>query len=200
MIKRAVCADCERPLKTCLCDVMVTMGCPYRIVILQDVKEAKHALSSAPLLEKSIEGADRFVGEHFDPHEIFGSAWREETLLVFPSDGALTTEQVVSINFKNIILLDGTWRKVTRLMHLNPWLSELRCMAIQPDMASQYKIRKSPRDDGLSTIEAAVAALNALSPEQDYSAILPAFYKMIDLQIDAMGLATYQKNYPPESH
>jgi DTW domain-containing protein YfiP len=72
-------------------------------------------------------------------------------------------------------------------------------MAIQPDMASQYKIRKSPRDDGLSTIEAAVAALNALSPEQDYSAILPAFHKMIDLQIDAMGPATYQKNYPPES-
>jgi DTW domain-containing protein YfiP len=199
MIKRAVCVDCERPLKTCLCDVMVTMACPYRIVILQDVKEAKHALSSAPLLEKSIEGAARFVGEHFDPHEIFGSAWREETLLVFPSDGALTAEQAVSINFKNIILLDGTWRKVTRLMHLNPWLSELRCMAIQPDMASQYKIRKSPRVDGLSTIEAAVAALNALSPEQDYSAILPAFYKMIDLQIDAMGPATYQKNYPPES-
>lgn len=195
MVKRAVCSRCERPLKTCLCDVMVLMSCPYRIVILQDVKEAKHALSSAPILEKSIEGAFRVVGEHFDPDELLGTAWREDTLLVFPSENALTIEQVISRTFKNIILLDGTWRKVARLMHLNPWLSELPCMAIQPEMASQYKIRKSPREDGLSTIEAAVAVLNGVSPEQDYSAILPAFYKMIDLQIEAMGPATYQKNY-----
>ena len=195
MIKRAVCADCERPLKTCLCDVIVTMSCPYRIVILQDVKEAKHALSSAPILEKSIEGAVCIVGEHFDPDELLGAAWREDTLLVFPSEDALTIEKVICRNFKNIILLDGTWRKVARLIHLNPWLSELPCMAIQPEMASQYKIRKSPREDGLSTIEAAVAVLNGVSPEQDYSAILPAFYKMIDLQIEAMGPATYQKNY-----
>ena len=195
MIKRAVCADCERPLKTCLCDVIVTMSCSYRVVILQDVKEAKHALSSAPILEKSIEGAVCIVGEHFDPDELLGAAWREDALLVFPSEDALTIEKVICRNFKNIILLDGTWRKVARLIHLNPWLSELPCMAIQPEMASQYKIRKSPREDGLSTIEAAVAVLNGVSPEQDYSAILPAFYKMIDLQIEAMGLATYQKNY-----
>lgn len=196
MTKRAACEDCERPLKTCLCDVMVRMSCAYRIVILQDVKEAKHALSSAPLLEKSIEGAARIVGEYFDPIEIFGLAWREDTLLVFPSVGALSSEQAENMNFKNIILLDGTWRKVARLMHLNPWLSELSCLAIQPKMASQYKIRKSPRGDGLSTIEAAVAALNGLVPESDYTAILPAFYKMIDLQIEAMGAETYQKNYP----
>jgi DTW domain-containing protein YfiP len=195
MIKRAVCADCERPLKTCLCDVIVTMSCSYRVVILQDVKEAKHALSSAPILEKSIEGAVCIVGEHFDPDELLGAAWREDALLVFPSEDALTIEKVICRNFKNIILLDGTWRKVARLIHLNPWLSELPCMAIQPEMASQYKIRKSPREDGLSTIEAAVAVLNGVSPEQDYSAILPAFYKMIDLQIESMGPATYQKNY-----
>ncbi|MBU0536857.1 MAG: DTW domain-containing protein [Gammaproteobacteria bacterium] len=195
MVKRAVCSRCERPLKTCLCDVIVTMSCPYRVVILQDVKEAKHALSSAPILEKSIAGAIRIVGDHFDPDALVGPTWREDTLLVFPSDDVLTTELVLSKKFKNLILLDGTWRKVARLIHLNPWLSELPCMAIQSEMASQYKIRKSPREDGLSTIEAAVAALNGLSPEQDYSAILPAFYKMIDLQIEAMGPVTYQKNY-----
>ena len=75
------------------------------------------------------------------------------------------------------------------------WLRDLPCIAIQAEIASQYKIRKSPRVDGLSTIEAAVAALNSLLPDQDYSAILPAFFKMVDLQIEAMGSATYQKNY-----
>ncbi|MBQ0760148.1 MAG: DTW domain-containing protein [Zhongshania sp.] len=196
MTKRAACADCERPLKTCLCDVLVSMACPYRVVILQDEKEARHALSSAPILEKSIVGAVRLVGEYFDPLSILGPDWRAETVLVFPAENAVTADQLERKNFKNIILLDGTWRKVARLMYLNSWLAELPCVAIQATMTSQYKIRKSPRQDGLSTIEAAVTALNGLVPESDYSAILPAFYKMIDLQIEAMGAETYQKNYP----
>ena len=165
-------------------------------VILQDEKEAKHALSSAPILEKSIVGAVRLVGEYFDPLSILGPDWRAETVLVFPAENAVTADQLESKNIKNIILLDGTWRKVARLMYLNSWLAEVPCVAIQATKTSQYKIRKSPRQDGLSTIEAAVAALNGLVSESDYSAILPAFYKMIDLQIEAMGAETYQKNYP----
>lgn len=195
MVKRAVCKGCDRPLKTCLCDALVTMTCPYRLIILQDVKEAKHALSSAPILEKSIAGAVRVVGDDFDPTVILGQAWQEESVLVFPSERAITADQLVGKNIKNLVLLDGTWRKVARLIHLNPWLRDLPCIAIQAEIASQYKIRKSPRVDGLSTIEAAVAALNSLLPDQDYSAILPAFFKMVDLQIEAMGSATYQKNY-----
>tara|TARA_R110001592_G_scaffold63585_7_gene194891 strand:+ start:5504 stop:6025 length:522 start_codon:yes stop_codon:yes gene_type:complete len=171
------------------------MTCPYRLIILQDVKEAKHALSSAPILEKSIAGAVRVVGDDFDPTVILGQAWQEESVLVFPSERAITADQLVGKNIKNLVLLDGTWRKVARLIHLNPWLRDLPCIAIQAEIASQYKIRKSPRVDGLSTIEAAVAALNSLLPDQDYSAILPAFFKMVDLQIEAMGSATYQKNY-----
>jgi DTW domain-containing protein YfiP len=196
MVNRVVCEGCDRPRKTCLCDTLVTMTCPYRLIILQDVKEAKHALSSAPILEKSIAGAVRVVGDFFDPAVIMGQAWQEESVLVFPSERAITADKLGSENIKNIILLDGTWRKVARLIHLNPWLKDLPCIAIQAEMASQYKIRKSPRVDGLSTIEAAVAALNSLLPDRDYSAILPAFLKMVDLQIEAMGPATYQKNYP----
>ncbi|CAA0110378.1 Uncharacterised protein [Zhongshania aliphaticivorans] len=196
MGKRVICPRCERPLKTCLCDVLVTMSCePYKVFILQDVKEAKHALSSAPLLEKSLVGARRVVGETFDPDSLFDRAWQENTLLVFPSENALAANEISSAKFKNIILLDGTWRKVARLMHLNPWLKTLPHMALDIEEISQYKIRKSPRADGLSTIEAAVTALNGLLPGQDYSVILPAFYKMIDFQIQAMGELTYQKNY-----
>jgi DTW domain-containing protein YfiP len=196
MVKRAVCEGCERPLKTCLCDTLVTMTCPYRLIILQDLKEAKHALSSAPILEKSIAGAVRMVGEDFDPAVIIGQAWQQESVLVFPAERAITADQFAGKNIKNLILLDGTWRKVARLVHLNPWLTALPCIAVHAEMASQYKIRKSPRADGLATIEAAVAVLNSLLPDQDYSAILPAFFKMVDLQIEAMGPTTYKKNYP----
>lgn len=193
--KRSYCPNCQRPQTTCLCDALVQLDCNYRLIILQDPGEAKHALSSAPILERSVRGAQLIVAETFDPEKLLGPDWLNHSLLVFPGEQAISTQQASGQAFKNLILLDGTWRKVTRMLHVNPWLQQLPCLAIDAQHASQYKIRKSPRADGLSTIEAAAYVLNELHGEQDFSPILKAFEKMIDLQIDAMGEATFNKNY-----
>lgn len=195
MSKRSICSDCERPIKTCLCSEIVQLSCDYQLIILQDPKEAKHALSSAPILAKSIIGSRLIIGEQFDPIQILGKNWQQESLLVFPSENSLNSEQAQQQKFKYIILLDGTWRKVSRLLHLNPWLNELTSISIRASSASKYTIRKSPRDDGLSTIEAAACILNDLHNSQNYTSILGAFYKMVNLQIQAMGKDTFQKNY-----
>ncbi len=195
MSKRATCPHCERPQTTCICDALVTMDCAYQIIILQDPTEAKHALSSAPILAKSILNTKLLIGEVFDPEMIIGADWRSRSLLVFPTENSVSAESARASQLNTIILLDGTWKKARRLMHLNPWLRELPTFALQPDQPSSYKIRKSPRADGLSTIEAAVCVLNELQPDKEFSGILAAFHKMIDLQIAAMGPETFKRNY-----
>ena len=196
MATRPHCNVCNRPQKTCLCDVLVSLSSRFKLIILQDPKEAQHALSSAPILQRSIQGSRLVVGEHFQPEELLGKDWRNRCLLVFPGDNALSNEQAKQRRFSHLLLLDGSWRKVARLLHVNPWLRELPCLAIKPSIPSQYRIRKSPRSDGLSTIEAAVAALNNLDDSSDFTPILGAFERMIDYQIAAMGDATFQQNYP----
>lgn len=198
MSKRPLCIDCQRPIKTCLCADIVQLSCDYQLIILQDPKEAKHALSSAPILAKSITEARLIIADQFDPIALLGENWQQESLLVFPSDNSLNGQQAKKLKFKYLILLDGTWRKVTRLLHLNPWLTQIPSIAIASSNASEYLIRKSPRSDGLSTIEAAESILNSLHTEKDFSPILGAFRKMIDLQIIAMGEQTFKSNYPNE--
>lgn len=195
MSKRPICPNCERPVKTCLCSELVHLQCNYQVIILQDPKESKHALSSAPILAKSIIGTQLFVGEKFNPDEILGKDWQQNSLLVFPQENNLTSTEAAKDNFKYLILLDGTWRKVSRLIHLNPWLSEIPSISINNNNSSEYLIRKSPREDGLSTIEAAVCILNDLHNSTTYTPILSAFNKMINFQIKAMGNDTFQKNY-----
>ena len=195
MSKRKLCSHCERPIKTCLCDAMTCLSCDYELIILQDPKEAKHALSSAPILAKSIKDARLVVGETFNPVELLGNDWQTQSLLVFPHQESLTSEQAIARNFKYLILLDGTWRKVARMMHINDWLTRLPCIAITSSNNSEYQIRKSPREDGLSTIEATVQVLNQLHPTDDFSDILNAFRKMISYQVNAMGKETFSKNY-----
>lgn len=195
MSPRPHCQVCNRPQKTCLCDVIVKCRSKINVVILQDPKESRHALSSAPLLHRCIEDSRLIVGEHFEPREILGPDWRRQCLLVFPGDHAISPEQAKQGTFSQLLLIDGSWRKVARLFHLNPWLNDLPRIAIHPAAPSNYRIRKSPRSDGLSTLEAAVSALNILDEDTDYGVILPAFTRMIDLQINAMGKATYTRNY-----
>ena len=198
MSKRAICEHCERPQKTCLCSVMIDIEAPLNVLILQDKKEAQHALSSAPLIEKSISNCQRVVGEVFDPLALLGKDWQQTSVLLFPSESAQTASPASCIDMKTLIVLDGTWKKVARLMHLNPWLAEIRHIKIPAQNESQYRIRKSPRTDGLSSIEATVAVLNSITESDRFNAILPAFEKMIDFQIQAMGEDVYLRNYKQE--
>lgn len=197
-MSRVLCGHCDRPLKTCLCSAIVVYQAPWELIILQDPLEARHALSSAPILRKSIVNSQLHVGDLFEPEALLGPNWRRDSLLLYPGKNAVNGEEAIAAGIRRMVLLDGTWRKVRRLIHRNAWLLELACLALSPAQGSRYRIRKSPRSDGLSTIEAAVMALNQLDPVVDYSPLLAAFDCMIELQIAAMGEVVYRRNHSPD--
>ncbi|QQD19938.1 DTW domain-containing protein [Spongiibacter nanhainus] len=195
MPSRPTCSHCQRPLSVCLCETIVQRDSVYRVLILQHPKEARHALSSAPLLRRSIGNSCLLVGEVFDPPEIVGANWRDTSVLLYPGESAMTASAVESKGISQLIVLDGTWRKTAKILHLNPWLGELPRLALQPNSPSRYRIRKAPRPDSLSTIEATAEALNLLHGNTEFTAILGAFERMIDQQIEAMGETTFKRNY-----
>jgi len=55
------------------------------------------------------------------------------------------------------ILLDGTWAEARKMFGRSPYLDHLPVLSLQPDQVSQYKLRRSRRDDHFCTSE--VAAL-----------------------------------------
>lgn len=198
MTKRKICNNCQRPASTCLCAELVLLHSHYQIIVLQDKTEAKHALSSTPLLIKQLHNSQLYIGDTFVAEEILGQNWQDNSVLVFPDSVCSEDYQARTIdnnNIKHIILLDGTWKKVRRLIHLNPWLNQLARISIDAASAGNYRIRKSEFKHGLATIEAASNVLNQLSESSKYSALLCAFDKMITQQIELMGEETFNKNY-----
>jgi len=62
-----------------------------------------------------------------------------------------------------IILLDGSWSQAKALWWRNPWLLKLRRLILAPPRPSLYgTLRKEPRADSVSTIEAAAYSLAAI--------------------------------------
>ena len=64
-----------------------------------------------------------------------------------------------SRDIEGIVLLDGTWSQAKALWWRNAWMLKCQRVILGPKRPSRYgKLRKEPRGDGLSTIEAAAPA------------------------------------------
>lgn len=94
-----------------------------------------------------------------------------------------------------LVVPDGTWRKARKLLHLNPSLAALPRVSLGAVAPSRYRLRKAPEEGALSTIEAVVAALDALEAPQSFAALLRPFDALIEGQIAAMGEAVFVRNH-----
>lgn len=75
-----------------------------------------------------------------------------------------------------LVVLDGTWRKSRKMLHLNPLLQRLPRLSLENMPASRYRIRKAHQSDQLSTLEATCAALAQLEHNPaPFTPLLAAF-------------------------
>jgi hypothetical protein len=58
------------------------------------------------------------------------------------------------------ILLDATWTEARKMFRRSPCLDQLPVLSLQPDQISQYKLRRSQRDDHFCTSEVAALCLD----------------------------------------
>jgi DTW domain-containing protein YfiP len=94
-----------------------------------------------------------------------------------------------------VVLLDGTWSQAKALWWRNPWMLKCQRVILNPAAPSRYgRLRKEPRKDGLSTIEAAATILSVLEKRPDIAETLNAsFERMLtryrEVQVEMPELA-----------
>jgi hypothetical protein len=69
------------------------------------------------------------------------------------------------------VLLDGSWSEAKALWWRNPWLLKLRRLVLDPLYPSRYhSVRREPRCEALSTIEAAALLLSRVEGRPEIEA------------------------------
>ena len=180
--KRAVCAQCHRPQSTCICPWVRPVDHPVDVLVLQHPLEVDQAKGSARLLCLSLSRSRLVTGEAFDETELkawltepwsadeTGAVARQPVLLYpatpltpapnWPLDASKRRTDPPPVR---LVVLDGTWRKSRKMLHLNPVLQTLPRLALSDLPPSNYTIRKAHRSDQRSTLEATCAALAQLA-------------------------------------
>jgi DTW domain-containing protein YfiP len=169
-----------------------------RVLLLQHPSEVRHALNTAKLAALGLRNAQLQVGEVFEDLAELLEAPGYRSVLLFPGDEA---QPLVAYGDDQddrpwqLVVPDGTWRKASKLLHLNPLLGALPRVTLAQVQPSRYRLRKAPQPGALSTLEAVVQALNVLEAPQNFDALLKPFEALIEGQIAAMGRETYERNH-----
>jgi DTW domain-containing protein YfiP len=96
-----------------------------------------------------------------------GSDAQREVVVVDRRGEPVSDERSLAIlgSLDGVVLLDGSWSEAKALWWRNPWLLKLHRIVLNPHHGSRYgRIRREPRREALSTIEAAALSLKTLDP------------------------------------
>ncbi len=149
------------------------------VVILQHPLETDNAKGSARLLHLSLPGSQLIQGETFTEAHWQALLVDRHTVLLYPDQPGRPASPSLAgtdLGQLRVIVLDGTWRKSRKMLHLDPRLQQLPRLTLQDAPASHYSIRKAQRADQLSTLEATCHALLQLGePESGLQRLLQAF-------------------------
>ncbi|RIL08780.1 MAG: DTW domain-containing protein [Proteobacteria bacterium] len=177
------CERCGKAERYCVCYAMQILPSKLKLLILQHPKEAGEALGSAIILHLahpdsrlcvglSWPNLSKALGQVADPKEwavlylgsarlIPGEHVKAPTLLrVTRKDKAVPEELENLSKLRGVVLLDGNWRQVKSLWWRNPWLLKLKRLLLIPQGKSLYgKLRREPRSESVSTLEAAAQTM-----------------------------------------
>jgi DTW domain-containing protein YfiP len=163
------------------------------VLILQHPLEVHHAKNSARLLHLSLPGSRIVVGETCDVAALSTVlAEPKYTVLLYPATAhagheapaPLDTAQLQDPSKVRLLVLDATWRKSRKMLHLNPWLQALPRLSLVDLPSSNYLIRKAHQPGQLSTLEATCAALaQLLGSSTQFQALLQAFDGFVAQQL-----------------
>jgi DTW domain-containing protein len=166
------------------------------VLILQHPQERREALSTAPLVCETLRraklaiglswpGLARVAGASAEPKRWAvlhlgparpGPAGDYRELAVVDRHGEpIGDARAILTGLRGMVLLDGTWSQAKTLWWRNPWLLKLHRIVLDPPLPARLgRLRREPRREALSTIEATALALRHLEAGAEASDALTA--------------------------
>jgi DTW domain-containing protein YfiP len=195
------CPSCRKPLALCVCDGIEPIDNRISLLILQHPQEQDRELGTARLAALHFKDAlvkiglswpslSKILGRPTDPKRwailYLGSVKADAVLpgheiVVVNKNGNAVDHQEASLReIEGIILLDGSWSQAKALWWRNGWMLKCKRVVLGPKRPSRYgRLRREPRSDGLSTIEAAAMLLARLERKPEIETALNASFERL---------------------
>jgi DTW domain-containing protein YfiP len=193
---RDFCYKCWRVQTLCLCEYIKPIRSNTEIVILQHPNEKKMPYNTARLAHLCLDNSQLINGIDFSLNKAFLDLIPEdlsEIGILFPSENAKELSDAPPL--KKLVVIDGTWSEARKILFNNPILKTLPQYQFTPEKPSNYRIRKEPLPNYISSIEAIVQSLRILEKDDSkFQHLLDIFDRMVDRQVDFLHINPRHSN------
>jgi DTW domain-containing protein YfiP len=170
----------------CYCHALPRLDTTTRVVILQHPRERDMPIGTARMASLCLPRAELRVGVCWTG-ELLASAIGDPArppILLYPGPGARDILRDPPRGPVTLIVVDGTWSQARTVVRDNPVLQALPRYAFATPELSHYRIRREPRAEYVSTIEALMHVLGALEGDPArFRSLLDPLRAMVDAQL-----------------
>ena len=193
------CPDCLKPQALCVCAGIEPVANRIELLILQHPQEQDRELGTARLAVRHFQKARLVVGLswpnlaklvgrpadpkrwgvlYLGPAKLSPEAQARGIAVLDRKGAALADQDQALAELDGIILLDGSWSQAKALWWRNAWMLKARRLVLDTGKPSRYgRLRKEPRRDSVSTLEAAAFALARLEHKPEIETKLLASFE-----------------------
>lgn len=199
---RVQCAGCRQPEFSCYCVHIQKFDPKIKFVILIHPIEFKRRIATGRMAHQCLQNSELIVGQNYsadvkvnrllqDPHY--------QPMVLYPGAKSLNLTHASSekreLFFDSgktplVFVIDGTWATARRMMRQSLNINVLPRFAFTPPGPSQFRVRKQPKTEFLSTIEAIHHSIELLGAqvqfdytERAHDNLLLVFNKMVERQL-----------------
>jgi DTW domain-containing protein YfiP len=188
-------------MSVCYCSALPRLDTTTRVVILQHPRERDMPIGTARMATLCLPQAEIHVGVRWGDSAPLARALCDPArppILLYPGPGARDILRDPPPGPVTLVVVDGTWSQAKTVVRDNPALQALPRYAFATPEPSQYRIRREPRAEYVSTIEALMHVLGALEGEPArFRSLLDPLRAMVDAQLACQARAPRRRQRQP---
>jgi DTW domain-containing protein len=162
------CPSCKLNNGLCICNSIKPFTIIGKVSLIVHVRELKLTSNTAHFVNKLLPDNSKIfirgsVNETFNAAPVMQQSGRP--LFLYPHEDALELNEHFKTKFPgpyHLIIPDGNWHQARRVRKREELFKSIPAVKLPPGITTQYKLRKAPWPEWVSTFEAAAHALGIL--------------------------------------
>lgn len=200
--ERGLCLACLRPPLTCYCEKLRPFDPGMDFVILIHGREAQKRIATGRISHLTLTGSRLLQGYDYSEDKRVNALLRDPArhcLVLYPGEDSLNLSAtpaperaalVPKGKRLTVFVIDGTWHTARKTMARSRNLAPLPRICFAPERPSRFRVRKQPRENFCSTVEAIHETIELLGPAagfdlapRKHDALLDVFDHMVEQQL-----------------
>lgn len=185
------CEYCRLNFHFCVCSSLSATRSRTLVSLIVHVSELKLTSNTAQFVEKILPQSSEIfirgrVNEPFNAEPILTRSGRP--LFLFPDENSVELNEDFREKFPgpyHLIVPDGSWNQAKRVKKREAHFDAVPTVRLPKGLVGEYKLRKAPQPDWVSTYEAVAYSLGVLDGHECQEHMLKFFRKWVQATLNS---------------